>query len=246
MPSFATTAVVRDSSDGLHITLNARFVFVTGAPSDTIYALKGRVPDNVDVIVQSDLVITLAGSLNRVRVSSRAMQGSVIAQHLLNYFQVNGEQLGLRIASKVFVDQEDGNTKLALSSTRPILDTRPPFVRLCAIELFYACKTPHVTAQSRSLGVQDSSVAADPFSPHAFLPVVAALDRTLERFVVVHLVRSFPLIFGPWRARFDAEVAVSAKIASAVADIVDLQLWPRPLDQQTLCVRHFPNVEDRK
>ena len=88
MPSFATTAVVRDSGDGLHIALNARFVFVTGAPSDTIYALKGRVPDNVDVIVQSDLVITLAGSLNRVRVSSRAMQGSAIAQHLLNYFSV--------------------------------------------------------------------------------------------------------------------------------------------------------------
>ena len=36
MPSFATTAVVRDSGDGLHIALNARFV-CANCPSDGPY-----------------------------------------------------------------------------------------------------------------------------------------------------------------------------------------------------------------
>lgn len=88
MPSLATAAVVRDDADGLPIALNARFLFVAGAHSDTVYALKGRVPDHLDAILQSDLVITLAGQFNRVNVSNRAMQRSAMAQHLLNYFHV--------------------------------------------------------------------------------------------------------------------------------------------------------------
>ncbi|KAI0770362.1 hypothetical protein C8Q74DRAFT_894488 [Fomes fomentarius] len=220
MPSLATVAVVRDDADGLPIALNARCLFVAGAPSDTVYTLKGRVPDHLDVILQSDLVITLAGQFNRVNVTNRAMQRSAMAQHLLNYFHVNSEQLSLRVASKIFVDEDDGNIKLTLSSTRPFLDRRPPFVRLCTIELLYACRTPHVSPQPHHIGDKETSGAMDPFSPHAFLPLVAALDRIVEKFVAVHLVRSYPLIFGTWRKRFDAEVAVSIKIARAITDII--------------------------
>ncbi|KAH9854747.1 hypothetical protein C2E23DRAFT_64435 [Lenzites betulinus] len=66
----------------------------------------------------------------------------------------------------------------------------------------------------------DPAAAADPFSPCAFLPLVAALDRTVERFAVSNLVRRYPLIFGPWRERYDSEVAASLKVARAVVDIV--------------------------
>ncbi|KAI0720533.1 hypothetical protein C8T65DRAFT_292766 [Cerioporus squamosus] len=72
-----------------------------------------------------------------------------------------------------------------------------------------------------SIAFVEASPAADPFSPHGFLPLIAALDRIVDKLAVHHLVRKYPLIFGPWRERFDAEVAVSSKVARAITDIVD-------------------------
>ncbi|RPD62459.1 hypothetical protein L227DRAFT_36804 [Lentinus tigrinus ALCF2SS1-6] len=164
MPSFATAVVTEDSADSVRVALNARFILVAGSPSDTVYALKGRVPDGIDVVLHSDLVITISGTMDRARVDSRAIQSSAIAQHLQNYFHVNGEQLGVRIASRIFVDDDDdGKVKITLSPTRPVLERCSPFVRLSAIELVYACKkppTPHAYAlpQSGSLGDQGDSL----------------------------------------------------------------------------------------
>ncbi|KAI0667582.1 hypothetical protein C8Q78DRAFT_311030 [Trametes maxima] len=137
-------------------------------------------------------------------------------------------QLGLRPASKIFVDDTDGIAKLTLSSMRPLLRPRTAALRLSTIEILYVFKTPQTQGASGAHPHAGPAVAADPFSPHAFLPLVAALDRTVERFVVTQLIRRYPLIFGPWREafgdvveqRYDAEVATSAKIARAVADIV--------------------------
>ncbi|KAI0356437.1 hypothetical protein OH77DRAFT_1423379 [Trametes cingulata] len=139
---------------------------------------------------------------------------------------MNGEQLGVRPASKIFVDDADGIAKLTLSPTRPILKpSSASAVRLSAIELLYVFRTRNtpVPQQPGHSGAQSNAglaAAADPFSPHAFLPLVAALDRTVDKFAEYHLVRRYPLIFGPWRERFDAEVAASAKIARAIADII--------------------------
>ncbi|KAJ8501927.1 hypothetical protein ONZ51_g293 [Trametes cubensis] len=179
MPSFASSSEVRDSTDGTLLVLRARHVLVSGVPSETVRTVKGRLPDDLDVILQSDLVIALTGMVNRVNICSRAIQCSAIANHLLNYFHMNGEQLGVRPASKVYIDDSDGMAK------------------------------PDA----------DLATAADPFSPHAFLPLIAALDRAVERFVGLHLIRRYPLIFGPWRERYDAEVALTEKIARAVVNI---------------------------
>lgn len=84
--------------------------------------------------------------------------------NLLHPFGQNGEQLGVRPASKLFVDESDGVAKRAwaywqfpvcvphslskfavavtLSPTRPILPSRSvDAVRLSAIELLYVFKT---------------------------------------------------------------------------------------------------------
>ena len=54
-------------------------------------------------------------------------------------------------------------------------------------------KTPRstimCTARSPQAVVDPSSAELDPFSPHAFLPLVSALDRIVERFAALHLVR---------------------------------------------------------
>ncbi|TBU24086.1 hypothetical protein BD311DRAFT_42232 [Dichomitus squalens] len=67
--------------------------------------------------------------------------------------------------------------------------------------------------------ITDNSGVADPFAPSILLPVVSALDRLLEQFVL-HSIRRYPLIFGPWRKRFDGEIAIVSKLSLAVVDII--------------------------
>ncbi|PIL22594.1 hypothetical protein GSI_15283 [Ganoderma sinense ZZ0214-1] len=184
MPSFATSTVVHDNSDTVHFELHTRYICVVGTPSDVVYAAKDSRPSGLDVVLLSDLVISLAGTLNGIRHEGRDIQTSVISQHLLGYFHANSENLGVRPSSEIFLDQEDGAAKLS--------------------------PTPNMS---------DASAVANPFSPTPFLPLVAGLDRLTER-LVVDLVKQYPLIFGPWRERFDAEVAVFSKLSRAVADII--------------------------
>ncbi|OSD07153.1 hypothetical protein PYCCODRAFT_1463456 [Trametes coccinea BRFM310] len=152
MPSFATSSEVRDNTNGVQLVLRARHLLVSGHPSHTVYTLKGRLPDEVDVILESDLVVSLTGIVNRVKIDSRDIQRSAIAGHLLSYFHANSEQLGVRPASKIYVDESDGVAKLTLSPTRPLLKPRSPAstTRLCAIELLYVFRTvPLEAAQPR-------------------------------------------------------------------------------------------------
>ncbi|KAI0372233.1 hypothetical protein BV20DRAFT_964356 [Pilatotrama ljubarskyi] len=229
MPSFASSSEVRDSADGLVLVVRARHVFVAGSPSADVHTIKGRLPDAVDVILESNLVIALTGTVNRAAIDAHRIQRSAIANHLLNYFHMNSEQLGVRPASRIFVDDSDGIAKLTLSPTRPILKpSSGTAVRLSAIELLYVFRTRNSPApqQSGYSGAQSCwylfplfsrafttchcpwascsasprhtwdaglAAAADPFSPHAFLPLVAALDRTVDKFAEYHLVRYAPL-----------------------------------------------------
>ncbi len=86
MPSFATTTVVHDNTDTVHFELHARYVCVAGTPSDVVYAVRDIIPSSLDVVLQSDLVISLSGTLNGTRHQGRDMQTSVISQHVLGYF----------------------------------------------------------------------------------------------------------------------------------------------------------------
>ena len=88
MPSFASSVVIADSADSVRVALNARCILIAGSPSDNVYAIKGRVPDGIDIVLHSDLVIIISGTMDRARVDSRAIQSSAIAQHLQNYFHV--------------------------------------------------------------------------------------------------------------------------------------------------------------
>ena len=88
MPSFATTSVIRDASDGFALALTARHVLVAGAPSSAVHAVKGRFPSGVDVILQSNLSISIDGKYNGASVDARTIQSSALAKHLLNYFCV--------------------------------------------------------------------------------------------------------------------------------------------------------------
>lgn len=86
MPSFATSIVAHDSADTVHFELRARCICVVDTPSDDIHAVRHSIYSGWDVILQSDLVISLSGTLNGTTHEGRDIQTSVISQHLLGYF----------------------------------------------------------------------------------------------------------------------------------------------------------------
>lgn len=87
MPSFATSTVFRDRTTAVDIELRVRYEFIAGEPSSFVYALKNnKLPHDVDVILQSDLLMSLSGTYNRAMNDGRTIQSAAIAQHLLDYF----------------------------------------------------------------------------------------------------------------------------------------------------------------
>ena len=103
MPALLTTSTVRDSADGFALALTARHVLAAGAPSAPAHAVKGpaRLPDAVDVILQSNLVITIAAKHSSLSVDPRTLQNSAIVRHLLNYFAVVGPGLPSPLSSSL-------------------------------------------------------------------------------------------------------------------------------------------------
>jgi hypothetical protein len=86
MPSFSSSSVVRTSDPSL--LLEATHFFVQNSPSETIHRVRGNIPGDVDVHLATDLVITLSGTFDRVRISSMDLAKSAVALHLKNYLQM--------------------------------------------------------------------------------------------------------------------------------------------------------------
>ncbi|KAH9936256.1 uncharacterized protein B0H18DRAFT_1113675 [Fomitopsis serialis] len=193
MPTVSSSSAVRTSTGHFSLALRARHVLVAGTASENVRSIKGRLPEGVDVILDSDLVIALSGVVDTVKIPGHVIERSAVARHILDYLRVNAGQLGLSTISNLYVDEDDGRAKFSLSSSRPLrAATEMVCLRLVSIDVGLACKMV-------VRGGKDSPEAASLFSGQAYLPLFSALDDVLEKFVSNDLVRRYPLIFGPWR-----------------------------------------------
>lgn len=179
--------------EGLTVALHSRHVFASGSASDDVLELKGRIPDDVDVILGSDLVFIIAGTVKSGRVASGVVRRSAVAKHIIDYFRTNAHQLGLNMVSDIYIDEIDGSAKFSVTSARPLrAQSRLATVRLLSVDLKLSCKF------TSRFG--NASTEEHPFAGQVYLPVLSCLDRVVEKFVCYHLVKRYPLIFGPWRA----------------------------------------------
>lgn len=88
MPTFAyCSPPIREMVEGLTVALHTRHVFASGSASDDVLELKGRIPDDVDVILGSDLVFIIAGTVKSGRVASGVVRRSAVAKHIIDYFR---------------------------------------------------------------------------------------------------------------------------------------------------------------
>lgn len=85
MPSFSSSSIVRTADTSL--LLDITHVLVQNSPSDIVHTVRGNFPEDVDVLLTSDLVITLLGTLDRVKISSTDIEKSAVALHFKRYLQ---------------------------------------------------------------------------------------------------------------------------------------------------------------
>ncbi|KAJ7288490.1 hypothetical protein C8J57DRAFT_1280428 [Mycena rebaudengoi] len=229
---FTASTTIRTASSHCRLSLNA--VHHLEADSKHTLPVKTRFPDDVDVVVASDLVLSLSGVVDRVKVSSGDILKSELAQHLADYFQAvkihttsvsprnnihqNAAELGIAPVSSMYIDSEDGLPKLKLVFSRclvPESEIRRVHVTLVAMDLNYIWHT------SKSDSESASNSLINPFSTHLSLPFRMLLDNAICRFVTWHLVRRYPLIFGRWCQQLDIEKPYFEKIFRSISNIME-------------------------
>ena len=132
MPTISSSSAIRTSSDHFSLVLRTRHFLVAGTVSENVSIIKGRLPADVDVILGSDLVIALSGTVDAVKIPGHVIQRSAVARHVLEHLRAvrsspsstrsvelyrcalltqNEGQLGVSLASSIHVDQQDGRAK---------------------------------------------------------------------------------------------------------------------------------------
>lgn len=86
MPSFSYSSVVRIAADTSLMLQTTHRLFYNNQ-SDTVHNVRGTLPDDIDVLLASDLVLSFSGSLDRVKLSSQDISTSAVVLHLRRYFQ---------------------------------------------------------------------------------------------------------------------------------------------------------------
>jgi hypothetical protein len=87
MPSFSCSSAVQSFSEQFTLSLEACHHLVSGTDSDIECCTNTRFPDKADVLLTSNLVLTLSGILDRVEVPNQDILHSAVASHLCHYLK---------------------------------------------------------------------------------------------------------------------------------------------------------------
>ncbi|KAF9013342.1 hypothetical protein BDQ17DRAFT_595109 [Cyathus striatus] len=119
---------------------------------------------------------------------------------------------------------------------------------LTRLDLHFAWKTS-VSLQESGPSSICSQHDCHPFLANAFLPSMRVLDRIFSRFVTWHLVRRYPLIFGPSGKRLAMEKSFLPSLLNSVLNIMKRsqssafrQNCADILERQHYCNMHFAAI----
>ncbi|KAG0696386.1 hypothetical protein DFH29DRAFT_1004604 [Suillus ampliporus] len=214
MPSFSSSSSIRAASE--HRLLNVKIVHKLYhiSPSNVVHKVRGRLPKELDVLLFSDLIFSISGSLDGQKVPADVIAHSALMRHLRNDLNANAPQLGLNNISDAYIDEDDGHAKITLTPSRSLSYTSRPHAILVAVDLCYIWKTAGDRQDSTNL-LSDAS----PFSDHLYLPFELLLKRVTEQFFTNQLVGRYPLIFGTWCRRLDMEAEYFPSVAQSILEI---------------------------
>jgi hypothetical protein len=85
--NLSASVAVRAKSDKFSLCLNVTHHLAVGSGPNTTY-LRNCHPDDVDVVLATNLVLTLSGKVDNVRIPSETIIKSAIAHHLRAYLKL--------------------------------------------------------------------------------------------------------------------------------------------------------------
>ena len=88
MPSIYFKSKVKTVSESCTLTLIIRHNLLVGPASDVWYAMKQPPPEQLDILLASQLKFTISGTLNGSRMSPESVMASRIAHHFAEYFRL--------------------------------------------------------------------------------------------------------------------------------------------------------------
>ncbi|KAG1749226.1 hypothetical protein EDB19DRAFT_1681397 [Suillus lakei] len=214
MPSFSSSSSIRAASEQCLLNVKIVHKLYHGFPSNVVHKVKGRLPKQLDVLLLSDLIFSISGSLDGQTVPAGAIAHSALMRHLRSDLNENATQLGLNNISDAYIDDDDGLAKITLTPSRSLSHTSRPHAILVAVDLCYIWKTAGDREDSTNL-LSDAS----PFADNLYLPFELLLKRVTEQ-LFNQLVGRYPLIFGTWCRRLDMESEYFPSVAQSVLEIM--------------------------
>ncbi|KZV68805.1 hypothetical protein PENSPDRAFT_753859, partial [Peniophora sp. CONT] len=205
MPTLTTSNSFSQHGDQYSLSVRISHDLVLGTPGLGVYAVSAKQLQNLDVALWPEGVclVLRAAEHRTTKISTDVLRASALFGHFRDSLLANLAALGVdNIKERMESD------KLFLDLTvDPPSSSRPPQLYLRGIHLDYIWKATQEGAEAHI------------FSPNLLLPDVSVLDTLFQRFVAYHLVGRYPLIFGPYSRRLDAERAVFPSIARNILTI---------------------------
>lgn len=186
--------------------------------SVVVHKIKGRLPKQLDVLLLSDLIFTISGSLDGQIVPSdqilrsalvnqlrNDLRAACISRHLLSIVLIlkqNALELGINNISDPYIDEDDHLVKSKLTHSTFFPHVRSPAVTLTPSRSLSRTSRPHAILVAVDLryiwkttgnikNSQDSIKLlsdANPFAEHIYLPFEPLIKRVTEHFFTNQLV----------------------------------------------------------
>ncbi|KAF9046501.1 hypothetical protein BJ165DRAFT_1472158 [Panaeolus papilionaceus] len=213
MPTLSFKTKLRANSESASLSLNVRHNIIAGQPSDRVHNIKPSLLAGLDILLPSNLLITISGRFNRSYIPPAVLEKSQIASHLVQYFNTNAENLCINAVSPACMVDSIGFTTITLSCSRPLSEPRLPIsIALDRIHLFYDWQTNSASTIDDCL---------NPFSCSLPLPYLTLVEDVAQRFTTSQLVRRYPIIFGNWSKQLHLEKKFAPLLWSSIHNIIE-------------------------
>jgi hypothetical protein len=85
MPAFAYNTRLNQGGDDFNLAINARHILALGSNIGSPKSVKGRLPEDTDVVLRADLVLSFAATVDRHPVSPLCLLKSSCLRHVASY-----------------------------------------------------------------------------------------------------------------------------------------------------------------
>ncbi|KAJ8691106.1 hypothetical protein PTI98_010706 [Pleurotus ostreatus] len=221
--SFCTRVRAISAEYSLSLSIYHRLCLGEVADDTPYTKIQARLPEGLDVFLASSLIISVSGMVDKEDVPSEVIESSATCRQLGKCLRLNSIALGIESVSDCRID-DAGIPRIILVPSRPLPpDGTAVHAKLVEIQLKYIWKTIQQEGSDSPPDMRISPSLCDdshPFDTRLLLPISLLLMEAHHKFLTWHLVKRYPLIFGPRAQNLDKELAYFTPISRAICSII--------------------------